>query len=114
MKWIEGRQGTKYFKCKLLVSERFKFDIYLLKYPTGSYIDPHTDPIENGEHHRVNVVLNRGYFDGGVFERYYEHKTVFDVHRVNYFRPDLVTHGVTRVTKGTRYTLSIGWIRGKK
>lgn len=56
---IKGRQGTGYAKLKLLRSERLKMDAYILKYPEGSHIPPHTDPVDSNKHYRLNVVLEK-------------------------------------------------------
>jgi hypothetical protein len=108
--WTEGRQGSGYFKLKLFESKRFKFDIYLLKFPFASYINWHTDPsIDGYEHHRLNIVLKKA--KGGRFMindqfHYFESNG-----RFNYFRPDIQEHAVSIIYKGTRYVLSIGWLR---
>lgn len=108
--WQEGRQGSGYFKLKLLESKLFKFDIYLLKFPVYSYIDWHVDPsVEGYEHHRLNLVLKKA--EGGVFLKFGYPETNS---RINKFRPDLVRHSVTEVTKGTRWVLSFGWLRKNK
>ena len=119
MKWEEGRQKTGYFKMKLFESKWFKFDIYLLKYPEGSYIKPHIDEaitkvIVNGvttlhEHHRLNIVLKNAGFGG-----YFCINEKSQQGRFHYFRPDLVEHAVTTIHEGTRYALSIGWNKIKK
>jgi hypothetical protein len=36
---------------------------------------------------------------------------IYESPRIKYFRPDACEHSVTRVDKGTRYVLSVGWIR---
>jgi hypothetical protein len=96
---------------KLFESKWFKFDIYLLKYPEGSYIEPHIDSaiIPFHEHHRLNVVLKHADFGG-----YFCLNDESQQGRFHYFRPDLVEHGVTTIHQGTRYVLSIGWNKMKK
>ena len=112
--WEEGRQGTGYFKMKLFESKRFKFDIYLIRFPKGSHIARHSDPAPEGyEHHRLNVKLKRA-DEGGEFIR--EYKTWdfrYAEKRIEKFRPDIQEHYVTKITKGTRYILSIGWLKEK-
>ena len=57
-KWIEGRQGGGYAKLPIIVSERFKFDIYILRYPPNFALSKHNDPCPDGyEHHRINIRL---------------------------------------------------------
>lgn len=111
MKWEEGRQQTGYMKKCLINSKRFKFDVYLLKYPEGSYIPKHIDSaiIPFHEHHRINLILKKPK-DGGKFYI----NGVEQRGRYFKFRPDVVEHHVTKITKGTRYVLSIGWNKIKK
>ena len=105
MKWKEGRQGSRYFN-KLLAQGK-TWDCYLLKYPTGSYISLHKDFVDKGlEHHRINFTFWRAK-EGGIFFKDTKHSTK----RYQYFRPDKVLHGVSKVEEGTRYVLSIGWVK---
>lgn len=57
-RWQRGRQGTGYDKM-LLATARWPlpFDSYLIRYPEGSEIPPHTDPVQAGRHYRLNIVL---------------------------------------------------------
>ncbi len=97
-------------KMAILTSGRFKFDVYLLKFPTGSYIDAHKDGSPDGyEHHRINFILNSN-FKGGSFIS----DEKLQKGRIHKFRPDLSTHRVTKVREGTRYVFSIGWLRKEK
>jgi hypothetical protein len=108
MKWEQGRQGTGYQK-KLLLSGKwpFPFDLYILRYPEGSEIPPHTDPVQSGKHYRLNVVLKASK-EGGEFVC----KTpIFQTKRIKLFRPDECEHSVTKVVGSTRYVLSFGWLR---
>lgn len=101
-KWEKGRQGTGYFKCKLMSGK--SFDVYILKYPKNSYLEEHTDDIDGKEHHRLNIVLQRASI-GGVFNiNGKSQDKIF-----NYFRPDIEPHRLTKIHSGTRYVLSIGW-----
>lgn len=57
-RWQRGRQGTGYDKMLLLTARwPLPFDSYLLRYPEGSEIPPHTDPVGAGRHYRLNIVL---------------------------------------------------------
>jgi hypothetical protein len=57
-RWQRGRQGTGYDKMLLLTARwPLPFDSYLLRYPEGSEIPPHTDPVTTGRHYRLNIVL---------------------------------------------------------
>ncbi len=111
MKWEGGRQQTGYMKKCLINSKRFKFDVYLLKYPEGSYIPPHIDSaiIPFHEHHRVNIVLKKPELGGQFFL-----DGELQDGRFHKFRPDQVEHEVTTIHRGTRYVISIGWNKIKK
>lgn len=109
-RWVGGRQGGSYMKFLIFQSERFKFDMYLLKYPKGSYIKEHKDPVKKGyEHHRVNIVLNKD-FRGGKFVIMGKAQKG----RIHKFRPDIYRHRVREIKEGTRYVLSIGWLKRSK
>ena len=106
MKWVEGRQGSGYYKLKIWESKLFKFDIYLLKYPTGSYIDKHLDPAPlHFDHHRLNIILKKPE-KGGTFAL----DGVEQTGRIYKFRPDKQEHSLSRIETGSRYLLSIGWL----
>lgn len=100
-KWEQGRQGTGYRKL-LLASNHKTWDIYILDYPTGTYIKPHTDPVLKGKHYRLNIVLcGAAKFNG---------ETIFSIgNTVHLFRPDIIEHSVDNVTK-RRIVLSIGYV----
>lgn len=84
------------------------FDIYLLKFNTGAEVLDHKDPspIVGHEHHRLNIVLKPA-IRGGKFVIQGRSQEG----RVHRFRPDKYKHKVTKVKEGTRYVLSIGWLR---
>ena len=105
MKWQEGRQGTGYLKKKLLGSNTF--DCYLLKYEKGTHIPRHKDPVHVGRHFRINIELWKA-SKGGIFEA---SDIIFKIGIVVMFRPDIYDHSVSKIEEGTRYVLSIGWIR---
>jgi len=114
LSWVEGRQKTGYYKMKLLESKWLKFDVYLLKYPTGSSVPLHTDPVKGYEHHRINIVKHAK--TGGHFALQEDYSETYGPmmtltkKRFYKFRPDTQQHGVLRVF-GTRYVLSIGWLK---
>jgi len=83
------------------------FDVYLLRFPQGAEIPPHTDPVTGGRHFRLNVVLKRA-ADGGEFVCA---SPIYASSRIKLFRPDACQHSVTRVTRGSRYVFSVGWVR---
>jgi len=110
MKWVPGRLGSGYFKFPLASASLFGygFDSFILKMPEGSVIKKHIDPAIFGKRHfRVNFIFRHA-DEGGVFILT-DGFGLRDVRRVNIFRPDVEEHLVTRVNKGTRYALSVGF-----
>jgi hypothetical protein len=85
------------------------FDSYLIRYPEGSEIPPHTDPVLKGRHYRLNLILKSSR-SGGEFICA---TPLFATNRIKFFRPDACEHSVTRVEGGSRYVLSFGWVFGK-
>jgi 2OG-Fe(II) oxygenase superfamily len=109
-RWQRGRQGSGYDRMLLLTAPwPLPFDSYLIRYPEGSSIPPHTDPVEHGRHYRLNVILKSSK-SGGEFVCA---SPIYSSKRVKLFRPDACEHSVTRVEGGSRYVLSIGWVLGK-
>lgn len=108
LRWQRGRQQGGYDKM-LLVHGRWPllFDCYLLRFPQGAEIPPHTDPVTNGRHFRLNVVLKQARRGGDFVCATPLHESA----RIKFFRPDACEHSVTRVEEGARYLLSIGWVR---
>lgn len=108
--WQRGRQGSGYDKMLLLTAGwPIPFDSYLIRYPDGSSVPPHTDPVTSGRHYRLNIILKSPHSGG-------EFLCANPIHasrRVKLFRPDLSEHSVTRVHGGSRYVLSIGWVLGR-
>lgn len=107
-RWRLGRQGTGYDKMFLGGGHWPRpFDIYLLRFLRGHSIPPHTDKVDSGQHYRLNIVLKPAR-EGGEFvclDPLYENRFV------KYFRSDISEHSVTEVIAGTRYVLSIGWVK---
>jgi 2OG-Fe(II) oxygenase superfamily len=111
LRWLRGRQGTGYDKMLLLATPfPIRLDAYLLRYPQGCEIPPHTDPVAAGRHYRLNVVVWRAR-EGGEFVCA---GALWQRGRVALFRPDCSEHAVTRVAAGRRYVLSIGWVLGRE
>ena len=101
-KWESGRQGSGYFKLRVFV---FKYlDCHLVKFPNGSFIEKHTDPIDYGAHYRLNIVLIPAK-EGGKFEC--EGGPLWSWSRFTLFRPDIQTHTVSKV-KGFRLMITFG------
>jgi len=106
-RWQKGRQRSGYDKMLLAaLIWPFKFDMYLLRFPTGSEIAPHTDKVLSGRHFRLNIVIIEAH-EGGDFCC---SATIFETRRIKLFRPDLYEHAVTRIDSGCRYVFSIGWV----
>lgn len=109
-RWQAGRQGSGYDKMLLLTASwPLPFDSYLIRYPEGSQIPPHTDPVAAGRHYRLNLIL-KSPRAGGEFVCA---RPLFETRRIKLFRPDACEHSVTRVEGGSRYVLSIGWVLGR-
>ena len=104
----KGRQLSGYDKM-LICTARWpiKFDMYILRFPEGSEIAAHTDKVARGKHFRLNIVLKKAR-SGGEFIC---SAPLYESSRIKLFRPDICEHQVTRVTSGSRYLLSIGWIK---
>ena len=107
-RWQRGRQDTGYDKMLLFTARwPLPFDSYLIRYPEGSEIPQHTDPVQSGRHYRLNVIL-KSPRSGGEFVCA---DPIFATRRIKLFRPDACAHSVTRVVGGSRYVLSVGWVR---
>ncbi|MEM7246706.1 MAG: 2OG-Fe(II) oxygenase [Acidobacteriota bacterium] len=104
--WEEGRRGTGYLKRRLFRWRlgRLGSDAYLLKYPEGSSVPPHRDPVDGGSHYRLNIELRRA-ARGGDFRC---DTTIVRLPRIALFRPDRHEHSVSRVEEGTRWVFSVG------
>lgn len=106
-RWQRGRQGTGYDKMLLLTGRwPLPFDSYLIRYPEGSAIPPHTDPVQAGRHYRLNIVVKASP-RGGEFVCA---TPIWQNRRIKFFRPDACEHSVTRVEGGSRFVLSVGWV----
>lgn len=106
--WEPGRQGSGYFKKCLALSKRLRFDAYVLYYPTGSYIDWHTDVVPGAKHWRLNIVLKHAVAGGNCLTSIQGY--VRKWWRFTLMRPDITCHSVSTIKVGTRYVLSIGWL----
>lgn len=107
-RWQRGRQQSGYDKMLLLYGRwPVPFDLYLLRFPEGSEIRPHTDPVSENRHFRLNVVILKA-AQGGEFRC---RNPIFESARIKLFRPDVSEHSVTKVIRGNRYVFSLGWLR---
>lgn len=111
-RWQRGRQASGYDKMLLLrLPWPMPCDAYLLRFPEGSEIPPHTDPVATGRHYRLNIVVRKAR-SGGEFQCAHP---IYASTRIKLFRPDACEHSVTRVQSGSRYVLSFGWVlRGSR
>lgn len=108
LRWRNGRQHTGYEKMLLLANPfNLPFDCYLLRYRSGAEIPDHTDPVDDKKHFRLNLVLRKAKAGG----EFLCSEPIYESERIKYFRPDLARHSVSLVEEGTRYVLSIGWVR---
>lgn len=106
-KWVQGRQHSGYWKCRLLYSKFFRFDLYLLKFEAGVRVPWHKDPVKNGgRHFRLNIYLSNP--GGGKLLLEEGKKAIFSNRLFHFFRPDEIEHAMTQVEGGTLYMLSIG------
>ena len=110
-RWQRGRQGSGYDKLLLGgLPWPIPCDGYLLRFPSGACVPPHVDRVPSGRHYRLNIIL-RPARRGGEFVCA---RPIYVNRRVKLFRPDVETHSVTRIEEGTRWVLSIGWVRGPR
>jgi hypothetical protein len=110
-RWQRGRQGSGYDKLKIASAPwPLAFDCYLIRYPIGSQIPPHTDPVSERCHYRLNVVVRASPAGGEFFCA----DPIYESRRIKFFRPDLSEHSVSEVIGGPRYVLSIGWLWGRR
>lgn len=106
--WVKGNRDTGYQKM-LLIDAKWPllWDMWILRYPLGSEILPHTDPVKEGQHYRLNFVLKQARI-GGLFQCT---NPIFISKFLSLFRSDICSHSVTKIEKGSRYVLSLGWVR---
>lgn len=108
LRWRGGRQASGYEKMLLLqLPWPVPCDMYLLRFPEGSDVPAHTDPVREGQHYRLNIILRRAR-KGGEFICA---DAIYNSERIKYFRPDQAEHAVSRIVRGTRLVLSFGWVR---
>ncbi|MFC6977979.1 hypothetical protein [Microbulbifer taiwanensis] len=63
--------------------------------------------MNSGRHYRLNIVIKRAK-SGGEFLC---DSPIYESARIKLFRPDIAEHAVSEVQSGTRYVLSLGWVR---
>ncbi len=57
-KFVQGRQGGRYTKWLLFESQLFKFDLYILHFEKGAYVNSHIDECIEGYSLRINFPIN--------------------------------------------------------
>lgn len=122
--WQPGRTSPQsYFK--LLLGRLWFADLYILKFPPGSSIDWHTDPVNPGlQHHRLNVFLRRPRVGCQIMTKFLaldgekrgaQKLTMRHKPRWHYMRPDVTEHAVNpNLDTKTGYILSLGWVTKEK
>ena len=107
-RWENGRQNTGYQKMLLCGAKwPILFDVYLLRFKEDAEIPPHIDRVKFGRHFRLNIIMKNSK-RGGIFRC---KQPIYENSRIKYFRSDKSEHSVSKILEGTRYVLSIGWIR---
>lgn len=110
MRSLPGRRNTTYSRRLLLLwlLGPIKMDAWLLKYPVGAHVPAHVDIVPNCRRHwRLNCTLWPSREGGEFLYR----GSVKRFGPFTFFRSDTQMHAVSKVTKGTRYVLSIGLAR---
>lgn len=107
MNWIKGRQQGGYELLTIINNKACPFDLHIVRYKEGNFISAHTDPVSSKKHYRLNIIIKPA-AQGGEFVC---KDCIVNTKYVKVFRPDINKHSVTKVIKGTRYILSIGWAR---
>jgi hypothetical protein len=107
-KWQGGRQvGSKYMKMPLWYFRlgRIGLDAYILKYEGNTRLPTHTDPVENGKHWRLNIVLK----GKSTFIIVKNGLVKYMNKRFTLFRPDIQAHSLVVSDLGCA-KLSMGFV----
>jgi hypothetical protein len=102
-RWRPGRRASGYHK--MLLAHGSFWDCYLLRYPVGSRVPLHHDPVAGRRHFRLNFTLR-----GDADAVHLLGDPIARGRRWMLFRPDVVSHEVRDVAR-PRLVLSIGWTR---
>jgi len=105
--WLNYLDQPKYFFTHVLKSQlNFSHNYRVMKYETGSEIHPHSDH-EPGTYGSISFNLNEGY-EGGEFKFFNgNHTILLGKGDALIFPADhFWVHEVTKVTKGTRYSIN--------
>ena len=99
MKWNPGRMNTGYWLHTLAKGKNW--DLFLIKYPVGSYIVPHNDRFPGKRHYRLNILL----WGEQTFRAH--GPIIFQLGPIVFFRSDETLHEVLP-SKRLRLLLSFG------
>ena len=107
LRWQKGRQYSGYDKMLLLQNHLgLKCDAYFLRFPVGSMIPSHQDPVQQGRYFRLNIIIKKSKAGG----EFICEQNIINLSRIKLFRPDLYRYEVTEVQGSPRYVLSIGCV----
>jgi hypothetical protein len=107
LRFTRGRQESGYEKMLLMTAPwPIPFDMYILRFRVGDHIPPHTDPVTNRRHYRLNIVVRKA-SEGGEFLC---EDAIFETERIKFFRPDRSRHAVSQIVRGSRWVLSVGFV----
>jgi len=82
-------------------------DCFIIRYPVGSYIPSHKDPVQaSAEHHRLNIILDQPAVGGLLIVDHCEYRLLPSDAYI--FRPDLEEHEVTKIEVFDRYVFTVG------
>lgn len=101
---LEWKFGMQNFTYKKFILIKFNiFDCYLIKLNKFCDIPWHTDKVDNGKHHRVNILIF------GKYVQLYEEKPIWFNKYITFFRPDINKHMIG-TGNNIALVLSIGWV----
>lgn len=107
-KWIKGRQDSTQYKKLCFLCFKFLwwgFDGYLLKYEPNQQLAIHKDPVDGGNHYRLNIKLSGKC-------KFWSTSTIWQWgDKIIFFRPDLFFHNL--VTQSKVLKISLGYVKFK-
>tara|TARA_R110000772_G_scaffold54130_1_gene123579 strand:- start:81280 stop:81633 length:354 start_codon:yes stop_codon:yes gene_type:complete len=108
-KWKQGRQNNIIYHKIVLYSFRiwkYGLDCYLLRYQPSTILPTHTDKVNSGEHHRLNINLK------GNSEFMINGEITDTTNKICLFRPDIEPHSLLIHSK--TYKISFGYVKFNK
>lgn len=97
--WKWGNDKFSGYKIFTIIYCKY-FDLYLFRYPKGSFIPKHKDP--GKWHYRINIFFGKGK------SQFICQNTIINNSYCSLFRADKYYHRTTKVEGGTRFVLSFG------